>query len=81
MVQRAAPIIGNQSVMGASLGWSCTTLAQSPQCGRVTSPPRLSGVQLTRELLSPVVPELVPMAPRWVREPFHRDGWIYEEKL
>jgi ATP-dependent DNA ligase len=80
MVQRAAPIIGNQSVMGASLAWSSTTLAQRPQRGRVTSPPRLSGVQ-TREILSPGVPELVPTAPRWIREPFHRDGWVYEEKV
>jgi hypothetical protein len=22
-----------------------------------------------------------PMAPTLVREPFHRDGWVYEEKL
>lgn len=21
-----------------------------------------------------------PMAPTLVREPFHRDGWVYEEK-
>jgi hypothetical protein len=76
MVQRAARIVGNQSVMGALLAWSCTTRAQRPQRGRITSPPRLSGVQLTREILSLVVPELVPMAPRWVREPFHRDGWV-----
>ena len=24
---------------------------------------------------------LVPMAPTLVRPPFHRDGWVYEEKI
>jgi hypothetical protein len=28
-----------------------------------------------------VVPEYTPMAPTLIREPFHRDGWIYEEKV
>jgi ATP-dependent DNA ligase len=29
-----------------------------------------------------VVPlPLVPMAPTFVRPPFHRDGWVYEEKV
>ena len=29
-----------------------------------------------------VVPcPLVPMAPTLVRPPFHRDGWVYEEKV
>ena len=23
----------------------------------------------------------LPMAPTLVREPFHRDGWVYEEKV
>src|SRR5215831_20763192 len=26
-------------------------------------------------------PEYTPMAPTLVRERFHRDGWIYEEKV
>jgi len=25
--------------------------------------------------------QYTPMAPRQVREPFHRDGWVYEEKV
>ena len=29
----------------------------------------------------PGLPIVTPMAPTLVREPFHRDGWIYEEKL
>ena len=28
-----------------------------------------------------VLSEYTPMAPTLVREPFHRDGWIYEEKV
>jgi hypothetical protein len=28
-----------------------------------------------------VVPQYVPMAPAQVRQPFHRPGWVYEEKL
>jgi bifunctional non-homologous end joining protein LigD len=28
-----------------------------------------------------VVPHYLPMAPTLVREPFHRDGWVYEEKV
>jgi hypothetical protein len=28
-----------------------------------------------------VVPQYVPTAPTLVREPFHRDGWVYEEKV
>jgi bifunctional non-homologous end joining protein LigD len=28
-----------------------------------------------------VVPQYTPMAPALVREPFHRPGWIYEEKV
>ena len=27
-----------------------------------------------------VLPPFTPMAPTQVREPFHRDGWVYEEK-
>jgi hypothetical protein len=25
--------------------------------------------------------DYTPMAPTLVREPFHRDGWVYEEKV
>jgi bifunctional non-homologous end joining protein LigD len=28
-----------------------------------------------------VFPKYTPMAPTLVREPFHRDGWVYEEKI
>ena len=28
-----------------------------------------------------VLPHYTPMAPMLVREPFHRDGWVYEEKV
>jgi hypothetical protein len=28
-----------------------------------------------------VVTEYTPMAATLVREPFHRDGWVYEEKV
>jgi bifunctional non-homologous end joining protein LigD len=28
-----------------------------------------------------VIPTFEPMAPTLVREPFHRDGWVYEEKV
>ena len=28
-----------------------------------------------------VVPQYTPMAPTLAREPFHRDGWVYEEKV
>jgi hypothetical protein len=28
-----------------------------------------------------VLPEYTPMAATQVREPFHRDGWVYEEKV
>jgi bifunctional non-homologous end joining protein LigD len=27
------------------------------------------------------VPQYVPMLSKLVREPFHRDGWVYEEKV
>jgi ATP-dependent DNA ligase len=27
-----------------------------------------------------VIPKYTPMAPTFVREPFDRDGWVYEEK-
>jgi hypothetical protein len=29
---------------------------------------------------APVLTSYTPMAPTQVREPFHRDGWVYEEK-
>jgi hypothetical protein len=28
-----------------------------------------------------VVPQYTPTGPTLVREPFHRDGWVYEEKI
>jgi bifunctional non-homologous end joining protein LigD len=28
-----------------------------------------------------LIPHYSPMAPTLVREPFHRDGWVYEEKV
>ena len=28
-----------------------------------------------------MIPEYVPTAPTLVRGPFHRDGWVYEEKV
>jgi hypothetical protein len=28
-----------------------------------------------------VPPKYAPMIPTQVREPFHRDGWVYEEKI
>ena len=28
-----------------------------------------------------MLPDYTPMSPTLVREPFHRDGWIYEEKV
>lgn len=28
-----------------------------------------------------MVPQYIPMAPTLVREPFHRPGWVYEEKV
>ena len=28
-----------------------------------------------------MAPQYTPMAPTLVREPFHRDGWVYEEKV
>jgi bifunctional non-homologous end joining protein LigD len=28
-----------------------------------------------------VVTDYTPMAPTLVRDPFHRDGWVYEEKV
>jgi bifunctional non-homologous end joining protein LigD len=28
-----------------------------------------------------VIPQYTSMAPTRVREPFHRDGWVYEEKI
>jgi hypothetical protein len=35
-----------------------------------------------RQVQSPlVVPNYFPMAATLVRERFHRDGWVYEEKL
>jgi len=27
-----------------------------------------------------MIPQYTAMAPTLVREPFHRDGWVYEEK-
>jgi bifunctional non-homologous end joining protein LigD len=32
-------------------------------------------------MLRGVLDVVVPMAPTLVREPFHRDGWVYEEKV
>jgi bifunctional non-homologous end joining protein LigD len=29
----------------------------------------------------PVIPRYVPMGPTLVSKPFHRDGWVYEEKV
>ena len=31
--------------------------------------------------MPPVVPRYLPMAPSLVREPFHRPGWVFEEKV
>jgi hypothetical protein len=28
-----------------------------------------------------LLPQFTPMAPTLIREPFHRDGWVYEEKV
>jgi hypothetical protein len=28
-----------------------------------------------------VIQQYLPIAPALVREPFHRDGWVYEEKV
>jgi hypothetical protein len=28
-----------------------------------------------------VLPQYTPMIPTLVRSPFHRDGWVYEEKV
>jgi hypothetical protein len=28
-----------------------------------------------------MIPQYTPMAPTLVREPFHRDGWVYEKKV
>ena len=28
-----------------------------------------------------MLPQCAPMAPTLVREPFHRDGWVCEEKV
>ena len=28
-----------------------------------------------------MIPQYTPMAATLVREPFHRDGWVYEEKV
>src|SRR5262245_25433185 len=28
-----------------------------------------------------MIPQCIPMAPTRVREPFHREGWVYEEKV
>jgi len=33
-----------------------------------------------RAILAAVLHTIVPMQPELVREPFHRDGWVYEEK-
>ena len=30
---------------------------------------------------APVLASYTPMAPAQVREPFHRDGWVFEEKV
>jgi hypothetical protein len=35
----------------------------------------------SRVELSVVVPQYAPMIPTLVPEPFHRDGWIYEENV
>jgi hypothetical protein len=32
-------------------------------------------------MLRGVLDVVVPMAPTLVREPFHRDGWVYEGKV
>jgi hypothetical protein len=37
------------------------------------------GMMVQRVVVVPV--PLVPVAPTLVRPPFHRDGWIYEEKV
>ena len=31
--------------------------------------------------MTPSVPQYSPMIPTQVPEPFHRDGWVYEEKV
>jgi hypothetical protein len=30
---------------------------------------------------SKVIPQYVPMQSTQIREPFHRDDWVFEEKL
>jgi ATP-dependent DNA ligase len=37
--------------------------------------------QSSSDRLCIVLPQYTPMAPTQVREPFHSDGWIYEEKV
>jgi ATP-dependent DNA ligase len=31
--------------------------------------------------MTPVLASYTPMVPTQIREPFHRDGWVYEEKV
>ena len=38
-------------------------------------------MQLHADANESVIPQYTPMAPTLVREPFHRDGWAYEEKV
>jgi hypothetical protein len=34
-----------------------------------------------RATIECVTPQYTPMAPTRVREPFHRDGWVYEKEV
>jgi bifunctional non-homologous end joining protein LigD len=38
-------------------------------------------LRLDSRTMNSVIPQYSPMAPTLVREPFHRVGWIYEEKV
>ena len=31
--------------------------------------------------MTPVLPQYTPTAPTLIRSPFHRPGWVYEEKV
>jgi hypothetical protein len=41
---------------------------------------RLAGIDWTTMASAPL-PHITPMAPTFVAQPFHRAGWVYEEKV
>ena len=57
-----------------------TLAALSKSTGQITCHQQIDDLVQSRPVSTSRLPAISPMHPTLVREPFHRGGWIYEEK-